>query len=179
MLDRNCLAYLFSVTGWELCREQRDPLLKPEANSDEANSLTTLLATGSESSACEWCISTPTTMLVSNTQSIFTFTNCPITPFKAMPHSPTPLQHFFILEEDKKAFKKLPQMTFLYVSLVWTESLVHGGTGTVAQANGWQRRMGFPGLVLTCGDLSHEPAGGATFSSHVLLTWHLIKENKK
>lgn len=112
MLDRNCLAYLFSVTGWELCREQRDPLLKPEANSDEANSLTTLLAPGSESSACEWCISTPTTMLVSNTQSIFTFTNCPITPFKAMPHSPTPLQHFFILEEDKKSFQEAPPDDF-------------------------------------------------------------------
>ena len=59
MLDRNCLAcnLRFSFMGWELSGEYRDPRLKAEANSDETNSLTTLLTLltpGSESFGCEW-----------------------------------------------------------------------------------------------------------------------------
>lgn len=56
MLGRNCLAcdLRFSFMGWELSRDYRDPLLKAEANSDETNSLTTLLTPGSESFECEW-----------------------------------------------------------------------------------------------------------------------------
>lgn len=92
MLDRNCLAYFFSVMGWELSREEQNPLLKAEANSDEANRLTMLLTPGSESSGCEWCISSSTTILVSNTPSLFKFTNYPVTPLYSNAPLPNPLQ---------------------------------------------------------------------------------------
>lgn len=88
VLGRNGLSCIlpFSIVGWELSGEERNPLLKAEVNSDEANCLAILFTPGSESFGCEWCISMSTTIPVSNTiQSIFKFTSYPVTLFVEIP----------------------------------------------------------------------------------------------
>lgn len=90
------------------------------------------------------------TIPVSNIQSIFKFTSCPVTRFVKS------LQKDLSLSFSRKSFRELPRW-LSYVSLAWTELLVPSGTGAAAQASGWQRRMGFPGLVSTCGDSPRGP----------------------